>query len=87
MASIYFEHQCKFILLRYEDFLEDKVGSIRFIAMSCNHKVINDITPYVDVQYQAASDKRVDIRTFFGERNLSKIDTICAEYKGLLYYT
>ena len=47
---------------------------------------MNDITPYVDVQYQTVSDKRVAVREFFGEKNLSRIDTICSEYMDLLRY-
>jgi hypothetical protein len=85
-AAVYFKEPRKYTLLRYEDFLQDKVGGIISLAFSLNLGLVNDITPYVDVQYQTVSDKRVAVREFFGEKNLSRIDTICSEYMDLLRY-
>jgi hypothetical protein len=86
MAAIYLKHPDKYVLLRYEDFLEDKVAAINSLASSLNLEIITDITPFVDVQYQVVSDKRVGVRAFFGERNFSRIDTICSKYMDPLQY-
>jgi hypothetical protein len=85
-AAVYFAHPQKYVLLRYEDFLNDKVESIHSLARSMALAVRRDITPYVDMQYQVASDKRVSVSTFFGARNLSRIVTKCYTYMRLLQY-
>jgi hypothetical protein len=48
--------------------------------------VIKDIAPYVDVQYQTASDKHASLLEFFGEQNLSRINLICSGYMAPLQY-
>ena len=85
-AAIYFKHPHKYVLLRYEDFLQDKVASISALASSLDCPIIEDITPYVDIQYQSASDKRTGTQAFFGERNLSRISTVCSKYLDRLQY-
>jgi hypothetical protein len=85
-AAVYFANPDKYVLLRYEDFLLNKVESIYSLAFSLSLVVTGEIAPYVDVQYQVASDKRVDANAFFGGKNLSRINTLCSEYMHLLQY-
>ena len=85
-TTVYLKHPQKYILLRYEEFLQNKVSSVHSLAHSLEYPVIGDITPYVDVQYQGASDKSTSIQVFFGERNLSRITAICSEYMDRLEY-
>jgi hypothetical protein len=85
-TAVYLKHPQKYVLLRYEDFLQSKVASINSLASSLGCPVIDDITPYVDVQYQGASDKSTSIQEFFGARNLSRITEICYEYMNILEY-
>jgi Sulfotransferase family len=85
-VAIFYRRPHRFVLLRYEDFLRNKAESINSLASSLNLEIIEDVAPYVDVQYQRASDKRISVPAFFGEQNLSRINTICAEYMNLLQY-
>jgi hypothetical protein len=85
-ATVYYGHADRYVLLRYEDFLRNKTESINSLASSLNLEIIEDVAPYVDAQYQRASDKRISVPAFFGEQNLSRINTICAEYMNLLQY-
>ncbi len=85
-AAVYFRNPHRYVLIRYEDFLQDKVQSVHSIACALNLPVVRDIAPYVNVQYQVVSDKSVSIDAFFGGRNLSRINTICSRYMNMLRY-
>ena len=79
MADVYGNHSEKMILIRYEDFLKDKVSQIEKLAQQLGLKPVNDIADKVNIQFQVRGDKNVKWQDFFGKDNLSKIELICAE--------
>ena len=85
---VYLRHVNWYFLLRYEDFLQNKVETVNSLASSLGRQVIQDITPNVHVRYRyhASDYKRTSTCAFFGERNLSRINAICSEYMKLLRY-
>jgi hypothetical protein len=79
-ASIYDRHRENMTLIRYEDFLKDKTGSIHWLADQVNLPVSYDISQKVDVQYQPRGNRNITWLDFFGEANLSKIQTLCQDF-------
>ncbi|HEU5141262.1 MAG TPA: sulfotransferase [Bacillales bacterium] len=78
-VDIYEKHADNMILIRYEDFVKDKVGSIEKLADRLGLPKVNDIGGKVDIQYQPAGNKNVKKKEFFGERNLESIERLCGE--------
>lgn len=76
--EIYEKYADDMILIRYEDFVKDKEGKIRELAEKVGMTPYNDISSKVDIQYQPAGNRKVDKKEFFGEKNLERIETICA---------
>jgi hypothetical protein len=74
------------VLIRYEDFLEDKTGEIARLAERLGLARINDISDKVDTQYQPRGNRGIDWHTFFGEGNLKRIERICSDRMHLLGY-
>jgi hypothetical protein len=66
-------------ILRYEDFCEDKVGTIGKLAQSMGFAVVHEIGGLAGRQFQPAGDNSMSWRAFFGEDNLSSIEEICAD--------
>ena len=80
MASdIYLHNQDNIVIIRYEDFVENKVSSINHLAEKVGLEIINDISEKVDIQYQSRGDRNISIKAFFGEENLKIINTTCEE--------
>ena len=65
-------------LLRYEDFVADKVGAIRNLARELGHDPCQNIEHLVNQQFQPKGDHTVTALNFFGPRNLEMIESICA---------
>lgn len=76
----------EFVLIRYEDFLVDKVGSITSLAHELGLMVKNDITKKVDIQYQPRGNREVSWEKFFGLSNLQLIERICSSRMKVLDY-
>ena len=85
-ADAYLEHSEEMTLLRYEDFVADKAAVIARLAREFGLQPAVDIAANVDRQYQAAGDSATDLHTFFGDRNLRRIETICAARMERLGY-
>lgn len=77
-ADTYIHYQSDIILIRYEDFILDKKGSIIELAEKINFSVKHDITPYMDKQYQPRGDRQITWLDFFGKDNLKLIEEICS---------
>ena len=70
--------QERWVIVRYEDFLADKVRSIDRIAAALGLDVVKDIKALKDKPFQAPSAVRANPLDFFGRRNLARITEICA---------
>ena len=76
MARMYLDNQERMRLVRYEDFLGDKMGVIVGLAGELGLKPVNDITGRVSFQFQPAGDRNVDLEDFFGD-NLGAVERVC----------
>lgn len=82
----YFQFRDKMCLVRYEDFLQDKIGYISRLARELGFDPQQDISGRVDIQYQPAGNRGISHEAFFGE-NLRYIETICGDYMAELGYS
>jgi len=78
MADIYLQNSGNMILSRYEDFLDDKVGHISDIAYKLNLNPRFDISEKIDLQFQPKGNNEQSFLSFFGSKNLNRINNICA---------
>ena len=86
-AEIYLKHKQQMKLVRYEDFMESKYGTIQRVAESLGVPQKKDIEPLLHVQYQQQGKNRgTPSIDFFGEKNLSMIYGICDNYLKLFDY-
>ena len=86
-AEKYLTNQSDIELIRYEDFLADKSGSIVELAEKVDLEPTTDISKYIDIQYQPRGDRNVSWLDFFGARNLRKIENICFGRMSAFNYT
>jgi hypothetical protein len=79
-ADVYLRHSDEMLLIRYEDFVADRVSAIESLAAQLGYSVIKDIAPHVDRQYQRlGKDRGRPWEEFFGTRNLALIEQLCGE--------
>ncbi len=78
-VDFYTNYSKNLILVRYEDFLKNKVIAIDQLAGKIDLKKKNSIANEVDVQYQRKGQKNINYIEFFGEKNLERINSICSE--------
>lgn len=76
----------KCVLVKYEDFVNDKIGFIEGLAKEFNLENVNDISNIVDKPFQPKGNSDTDILKFFGKRNLEVISEICGERMKELGY-
>lgn len=86
-ADTYLNHQAKFTLIRYEDFLSDKVATTQTLAKKVGLIPSHDITDYVNLQYQPSGDRQVSWSEFFQRENLHLIETICNQRMNCFGYS
>lgn len=75
-ADVYLEQPGDMLLLKYEDFLRDKAGTLARLADQLGIAARNDVSAKLDVQYQPAGSRQSP-RQFFGDRNLQRIESLC----------
>ena len=85
-ADTYTNHTEEFSLIRYEDFVQDKIGTISELARQVGLNPINDITDYINIQYQSRGDRNISWLEFFGTDNLRCIETICRDRMNYFGY-
>lgn len=85
-AETYLMHKDAMVLVRYEDFLQDKVGTIQSLAQAVGLKATGDIADRVNIQYQPRGDRNINWLDFFGAENLTKIEEICQEKMQIFKY-
>ncbi len=66
-------------LVRYEDFVADKEGTIRDLAREVGLAPVRDISDRVDRQYQKKGKSGVEPGEFYGPGNLARIEALCAD--------
>ena len=85
-ASVFLKPDAPMMVVRYEDFLQDKVGTITHLAKSLGLDIRSDIADRVHVQFQPAGVRNVRWDDFFGEENLGTINTICGPLMSKFNY-
>ncbi|NIM18898.1 MAG: hypothetical protein GTO42_02585 [Candidatus Latescibacteria bacterium] len=85
-ARILIENENDVRPVRFEDFLQDKVGEITRLASDLKLPQKNDIAQYVDHPFQPPGDRSVKWLDFFGDRNLKRIESVCGESMEHLGY-
>lgn len=86
-TDVYLRHQDEMLLIRYEDFVSDRVGAINSLARRLGLPVVADIAPHVDRQYQRpGKDRGRPWSEFFGQRNLALIEDLCGDRMRQLGY-
>ena len=78
-AGIYCSNQSRFRLVKYEDFLKDKIGILRSLAFDLDLREYRDVTRQVDHQFQPRGDSQVNWFDFFGRGNLEIIEQACGD--------
>jgi hypothetical protein len=75
-------------LVRYEDFVKDKVGEITRLVRRMGLESVNDINGEVNVQYKPRGRNRdIPWDEFFGSENLARIEAICGKSMKRLGYS
>jgi hypothetical protein len=80
ITEIYLQNPNEFIQVKYEDFKESKIESIRNLAQRLGIAEKNDISSKVDIQYQPKGNNNTSWIDFFGEENLHRIEIICKDH-------
>lgn len=75
-ANVYLQDQAKYLLVRYETFLADRVGTIEQVATELGFSVTKDITAQAMVSFQPPGQP-MDPLQFFGEENVRRALDIC----------
>ncbi|HLO20079.1 MAG TPA: sulfotransferase [Sphingomicrobium sp.] len=77
-ADVYLQNSSEMLLIRYEDFLADRIGSIGSLADQLGLAIVKDIRSSLDHEFQPRGrDRGSNPGDFFGEENLAKIVEIC----------
>lgn len=86
LVNIYETNKEKIILVRYEDFVKDKKGFIDNLTHKLGFNIKQDISDYVNIQYQPKGNSKIDMDEFFGSINLNLISNICKKNMKKLGY-
>lgn len=84
-ASVYLDHPDAMELVRYEDFVADKMATVADLAARLGLEHRGRIEHKLDRRYQPKG-RSVAWEEFFGPRNLRLIEETCAEEAGALGY-
>ncbi|MCH2556035.1 MAG: sulfotransferase [Alcanivorax sp.] len=84
-ARTYLENKENFVLLKYEDFLINKDAYVKQLANEVGLQVNNDISAFLDKQYQSKGNSKIDTKCFFAE-NYQTIKRMCSKEAELLGY-
>ena len=86
IVDLYLNNPDDILLMRYEDFTQNKVEYITNFAQRFESEIDKSFEKFVDIQYQVAGNKNVQYEEFFGQTNLEKILTICENRMNSLEY-
>jgi hypothetical protein len=85
-ADVYLGHRSEMHLIKYEEFLSDKAEVIDNACRYLNLEPKNDISEFLDRQYQKKGNHGVDLIEFFGRDNYSRIEDICRDRARMFGY-
>ncbi len=85
-TDVFLNNQNQILLVRYEEFLKDKLGNLTALARSLGLNPVNDITDKMNVQFQPRGNRNVNWQDFFSNHNLARIEHICGERMRMLDY-
>jgi hypothetical protein len=86
-VNLYLNNQENIYLIRYEDFIKDKIQSINNYCRDLNIKKVNDISHLVDKQYQPKGEnKDKNVRELFSAEVIENIENICSKEMEELDY-
>jgi hypothetical protein len=85
--NIYKNNMDNLYLIKYEDFVANKVGIITEICHKFSLPIKNDITHKVNLNYNIKGDNKRSLEKFFGKRNLLEIEKICKEGMNFFNYS
>lgn len=86
-AGVYLDHEETIELIRYEDFVEDKMGAMAELAERLGVAARSGrIEEKLDTRFQPPGDRSVGWLEFFGRGNLAAIERICRDAAGALGY-
>lgn len=77
--EVYLTCQTSVIPIWYESFKEKKVETINQLAGQLHLPIKQDITKIQDTQFQPKGNSSLDMKTFFGLKNIERIRKICGE--------
>ena len=87
MTAIYRRHRDRLTLVRYEDFMADKLATIQQLAGQLDIAARQDIRPLLDVPFQPCGSHRSEAPTsFFSADALAIINRHCATGMDALNY-
>ncbi len=78
-ADVYLQHEAKFKLIRYENFLVDPARAIQDLASAVGLERRHDIAAPLDFAYKSSGFRHIAYANFFGAPNLERIESICAD--------
>jgi hypothetical protein len=85
-TDVYLEHSDEMLLVRYEDFVADKLRFVYDLAEALGLRHAVDISAEADRQYQRRGDRGVTWEEFFGRRNLATIERVTADRMRAMGY-
>ncbi len=84
--EVYLSASDRMTLVRYEDFDSAKRPVIERLATELGFPVAHDISESQDRQYQPLGDRSIAPESFFGQRNLERVERRCAKLMGSFGY-
>lgn len=76
----------RYHLVKYEDFIQDKDGTIQSLSSSFGLEAPHDIGHLLDHSFQPKGKSDVNLEEFFGQENLQRIFDICGDDMALFGY-
>ena len=74
-------------VVRYEDFLGNKQGTIEAVLSVMGVDVKHDIAPFLDVNFQPKGDHSISVPDFFGGDNLARISAVTEAGRNYFNYS
>ncbi|MAC16943.1 MAG: hypothetical protein CMC97_01400 [Flavobacteriales bacterium] len=80
------ENGVKVHVVRYEDFVKDKRGTVERILADFGRPVRQDVSAHVDVRFQPKGDHSISVEDFFGAANSAMLEEVTRSRAHLFGY-